>query len=82
MHIAKVLLLLVQVGLDVMAHQREEGRNRKGFVAVAYDLEVDGVPVETNHEEGRCRVDGDHEEDAHYLFLFVGHCVVCCVHHD
>ena len=40
------------------------------------------VPVEANHEEGGRRVNGDHEEDAHDLLLFVGDCVVGCVHYD
>lgn len=53
----------MQVRRDVMAQQGEEAGNREGLVAVAQDLEVDGVQVEVVREEGDGRVDGNHEED-------------------
>lgn len=53
-----------------MAHEGEEGRDGKGFVAVADDLEVDGMPVVPDTEEGRGRVDGNHEQDADNVLLF------------
>ncbi len=62
--LAKELLLLVQVVGDVVAEQGEEGRDGEGLVAVADDLEVDGVPVEAEGQERGGGVDGDHEEDA------------------
>ena len=82
LHVSKVFLLLVEVWGDVVAHEREEGRYGKGLVAVADDLEVDGVPVEAQREEGRSRVDGHHEEDSDNVFLLAGHCVVRRMHHD
>lgn len=45
LHLAKVLLLRVQVGRDVVAHQTEEGADGKRLVAIAQDLEVDGVII-------------------------------------
>lgn len=53
-----------------MAHEGEEGRDGKGLVAVADDLEVDGMPVVPDTEEGRGRVDGNHEQDADDVLLF------------
>lgn len=47
-----------------MTEQCEEGGDGEGFVAVAYDLEVDCVPVKVEGEEGGGGVDGDHEEDS------------------
>lgn len=48
-----------------MTHKREEGGDCEGFVAVTYDLKVDGVLVKEVREEGDCSVDGYHEEDAY-----------------
>lgn len=42
----KVVLLLMQVRRDIVAQQGEEAGDSKGLVAVAQDLEVDGVQVE------------------------------------
>jgi hypothetical protein len=47
LHEAEIFLLLVQVGCYVGAHQGKEGRDCEGFVAVADDLEVYGMPVES-----------------------------------
>ena len=62
--VSEILLLLVKVRRDVMAHEREERGYGKGFVAVAQHLEVDGVPVESERQERCGRIDGYHEEDA------------------
>lgn len=64
MHIPEVFLLLVEVGRNVMAQEREKGGYSKGLVAVADNLEVDGVPVEAYRKEGRGRINRHHEEDA------------------
>lgn len=63
-HFAKVGLLVVEVGGDIVTHEGEEGRNGKGLVAIGNDLEVDGVPVPLDLEEGGDGIDGDHEENA------------------
>ena len=63
-HFAEVVLLIVEVGGDVVAHEREEGRDGKGLVAVGQNLEVDGVPVEAQREPRRRGIYGYHEEDA------------------
>ena len=47
-----------------MAQQGEEAGDGEGLVAVAQDLEVDGVHVEVEREVGNGGIDGDHEEDA------------------
>ena len=49
-----------------MAEQGEERCYRKGFVAFGNNLEVYGVPVEPEGEEGGGCVDGYHEEDSDY----------------
>ena len=46
LHLAEVLLLRVQVGRDVVAHQTKKRTDGEGLVAVAEHLEVDGVVVE------------------------------------
>ena len=53
----------MEVWRDVMAEQRKEGGDRKRFVAVGERLEVYGMPVEPEGEEGGGGVDRDHEED-------------------
>lgn len=45
LHITKVLLLFMKIWRHIMAHKSEEGRDGKGFIAVADDLEIDGMPV-------------------------------------
>lgn len=47
-----------------MAQEGEEGGDTEGFVAVAEDLEIDGVVVEVDAEPRDEGVDGDHEQDA------------------
>ena len=47
-----------------MAEEREEGGDRKSFVAIGYDLEVDRMPVEPEGEEGGNCIYRYHEEDA------------------
>lgn len=47
-----------------MAEEGEEGGYRKSFVAFGYDLEVYGVPVKPEAEEGGGGVDGDHKKDS------------------
>ena len=78
----EVDLLRAQVRPGVMAHQREEGRDCEGLVAVAQDSKVDGVPVVVQRQEGRGGVDGHHEQDPDDLLLFMGHSVVNGVHQD
>jgi hypothetical protein len=47
-----------------MAEERKEGGDRKRFVAIGDDLEVDRMPVEPEGEERGDCVYGYHEEDA------------------
>ena len=54
----------MQIGCDVMAEERKEGRDCKCFVAIGYDLEIDRMPVEPEREEGGGCVYGYHKEDA------------------
>lgn len=79
-HVTKVVLLLVQVGGDIVAHERKEGGYGEGFVAVADDLVVDGVPVLPDAQEGRDGIDGDHEQNANDVFLLAGLGVVEGMH--
>jgi hypothetical protein len=46
-----------------VAEERKEGGDRKRFVAIGYDLEVDRMPVEPEGEERGDCVYGYHEED-------------------
>lgn len=57
----KVVLLAMQIGGDIMAHKGEEGRNGKGFVAVAHDTVVDGMFMEVDAEPCDERIDRDHQ---------------------
>lgn len=54
----------MQVRRDIVAQQGEEAGDGKGLVAVAQDLEVNGVQVEVKGEVGDGGVDRDHEEDS------------------
>jgi hypothetical protein len=54
----------MEVGCDVVAHESEEAGYHVGFVAGANELEVDGLLVEEETEEGDYRVDGYHCEDS------------------
>jgi hypothetical protein len=47
-----------------VAQEGEEGGDTESFVAVADDLEIDGVVVEVDAEPCDEGVDGDHEQDA------------------
>ena len=51
LHEAEVLFLFVEVGGDVVAEEGEERGYGEGLVAVAHDLEVDGMPVIAQREE-------------------------------
>lgn len=82
MQIAEVLFLRVQVRSKIMAHEREEGSDSKGFVAVTHDLKIDGVPVVVELEEGGGGVDGNHEQNADDLALLSRFRVVVGVHKD
>lgn len=82
LHLAKVLLLQMQVGRDVVAHQTKKGADGKGLVAVAQNLEVDGMVVEAQAQEGGAGVDGHHEQDADDLLLLFRHGIVGRVPHD
>jgi hypothetical protein len=62
--LTEIVLLFVEVRSDVVAEKGKERGNGEGFVAVAEDFIVDRVFVVEVREEGDCRVDGDHEEDA------------------
>lgn len=64
-YLTEVVLLLVQVRRNVVAEECEERGNGEGFVAVAKDFKVYRVFVVEVREEGYCRVDGDHKEDAY-----------------
>lgn len=56
----EIIFLAMQVGRNVVAHEGEESGDTKGFVAVAEDLDVDGVLVEENAEPRDEGIDGDH----------------------
>lgn len=62
-HVAEKLLLLVQIGGHIVAHECEERGEGKGLVTIGHDLEVDCMSVEVYLQERRCRVYGDHEKD-------------------
>ena len=64
MNAPEVRFLVVKIRCNVMAEQRKEGGNRKGFIAVGYGLEVDRMPIEPERKEGCGRVYGYHEENA------------------
>lgn len=57
---AKVVLLAMQVGRDIGAHEGEERGNGEGFVTVTDDLEVDGVVIEHDAEPCDDRVYWNH----------------------
>ena len=60
----KVVLLAMQIGGDIMAHESEKGRNGKGFVAVAHDTVVDGMFMEVDAEPCDERIDRNHQQDS------------------
>ena len=73
---AEVVLLVVQVGGDVVAEEGEEGADGEGLVAALEDVVVDGVLVEDVAEEADDAVHGDEEQDADDVALLVGFEVV------
>lgn len=76
---AEELLLLVQARRHVLAHEREETRDGERLIAVSQHLEVDCVRVVQDAEEGHCRVNRDHKQDADDVLLLAGHEVVRCM---
>lgn len=60
----EIVLLAVQVGRDVVAHEGEEGSNTEGFVAVADDLEIDRILVEEDAEPRDDGVDRNHPQNS------------------
>ena len=62
--ISKVLLLLVQIWCDVVAHQCEETCDCKSLVTISDCFIVNRVMVIEVGKEGDDGVDGDHDEDA------------------
>lgn len=72
----KVVLLVVQVGRNVVAEQREEAADGEGLIEAFQDVEVDRVLVVHVAEEGHDAVDGYEEEDANDVSLLVGFEVV------
>lgn len=82
LNVPKVLLLFVQRGRSVVAHESEKAGNGKGLVAVAHDLPVDCVAIVVVGQERDEGVDGNHEEDADNVLLFPGPRVVERVSED
>jgi len=72
----------MQALFQVTAHEREEARNCKSFPAIAQDVVVDCFCVVDVGEKGDNGVDGDHEEDADDVSLFLGKGVVSTVLED
>lgn len=61
---AEVILLTMQIGCDITAHESKECGNRKRFIAIANDAVVDCVFVEKHAEPGDEGVDRNHQQDA------------------
>ena len=80
--VAKVLFLLMEIGCNIMTHEREEARDCISGVAFADKLTVDSPSVEHIRERCGPRVDRNDEEDTYNVFLFVWVSVVQCVLHD
>lgn len=57
----KVILLTMQIGCDITAHEGEECGNRKCFIAIANDAVVDCVFVKEHTEPGDEGVDRNHQ---------------------
>lgn len=64
LHVSEILLLLVQIRRNVVAHEREEAGNGEGFIAVSQNLEVYGFLVIEVAEEGDDGVNRDHDENS------------------
>lgn len=60
----EVVLLAMQIGRDIVAHEAEESGDTEGFVAVADNLEINRVIVKEDTEPCDDGVNGDHPEDA------------------
>lgn len=72
----------MQALAQITAHQGEEAGNGKGFPAIAEDIVVDCFCVVDVGEKGDDGVDGDHEEDADDVALFLREGVVAAVLED
>jgi|SRR5690242_8306978 len=59
--VSEILLLVVEIRCDVVAHESEEAGNGEGLVAVSQDLEVDCLLVVQVAQEGNHGVDGYHD---------------------
>lgn len=81
-HFAEEFLLRMQVGSYIMTEESKEGCNREGFVTIGNYLEVDGMPVPLDLQKRRNGVNGDHEQDANDISLFLGLGVVQGMHPD
>lgn len=66
---AKVVLLAMEIGGDIMAQQREEGGNRERFVAVAHHAIVDSMFVEEDAQPGNKRINRHHQQDPNDTML-------------
>lgn len=55
-----------------MAHEGEEGGDGESLVAIADDLEVNGMPVVPYAQEGGGGINRDHKQDANDMSLFTG----------
>lgn len=77
--IPEILLLVMKVWCDVVAHKGEEAGNGEGLVAVSQHFKVDGLFVVQIAEEGNDGVDGDHDEDSDDAVL-VSLCAMLEVH--
>ena len=68
----KIILLVMQVGRNVVAEQRKEAADSERLIEPFQDIVVDRVVVEDVAEEGHDAVHWDKEEDSNDVFLFVG----------
>ena len=72
----------MQIRRNIMTQQCKERTDRKRLITALKYIEVYRVLVVEVAEEGDDAVDGDEEEDADDVALFVGLEVVGCVHED
>lgn len=63
-HMSKEFLLFMQIRCYIMAQESKERSNCEGFVAVADNLEVDGMPIVVYTQESRRSIYRNHEQDA------------------
>jgi len=69
----------MQALAQITAHEGKETRNRKGFPAIAKHIVVDCFCVVDVRQKGDDGVDGNHEEDADDVALFLREGVVAAV---